>query len=597
MRSVVVGTLAGAAILAAAGVVSVLPASAQETPFPEAGQRGYGRTVVEGTRPARFEVEILGRLRDVFPQQDLIVARLTGLGLERSGVAAGMSGSPVYIDDRLIGAVAYRLVNFGHEAIAGIVPVEDMLALRDREAGRRELPAASAAEVLAAAGALLTGAVPQPALEAGRALPHGVSAIATPVGLSGIDPVLVQALGPLFARFGWVAAAAGGGASPQLAAAGLEPGSAFGVQLVRGDINVTATGTVTTVEGDTVLGFGHPFMQGGDVDFPIVAAEVITLLSSQAASQKLSAPGTEVLGALRQDRLPGVLGVLGAEPALVPVELELLGAEGSRWLRFEVVDDPMLTPLYLFLGMANGLQSLESAYGTGGMEVEATIELARNHDDVVLDTVFSDRNQAIVSLAAWLSGLFDSVQRNTVGGVEIDSVRAQARFLEGERSARIERAWLGSRTVHPGERVRVHVQLARPQQEPIQRHVDLLIPEGMAAGQLEVNVGDAAAHAVLLALTGETAGAPRDVATLVRRINEAPRADHVYVTATRAAAGVTIGDKPLPALPPSVIDLVTAGAAGTPLGRLHRQAVAAAALDVDLAVSGSATLQLTVRNR
>lgn len=245
---------------------------------------------------------------------------------------------------------AYRLVDFGYEAIAGIVPIENMLELRDREQASSP-GAGNVSELLEVASLLLRGEAAESLMgfSPGVRLPGGIGRITTPLGLTGFDPRLTARMRPLFEGLGWVPMAGGRNGGALQDRDGLVPGGAIAVQLVRGDMSITATGTITYVDGDRLLAFGHPFMQGGDVDFPLVAAEVITILSSQAASQKLIVVGSEVIGAVRQDRLPGIMGVLGEVPAMIPVSLQLVGDSSGKQVNFEVVDDPLITPLLSLL--------------------------------------------------------------------------------------------------------------------------------------------------------------------------------------------------------------------------------------------------------
>jgi len=537
------------------------------------GQVGVGYTVVHGTVPDEFRVEILGVLKDSFPGLDLIVGRLNGLGLEQAGVVAGMSGSPVYVDGRLIGAVAYRLVDFGHEAIAGIVPIENMLRLGERKRPR-PTSGASVSELLDLASLLLRGESAELPMKfaAGAGLPGGINRIATPLGLTGFDPRLTARMLPLFEGLGWTPMAGGAGGSSAQDSGPMVPGGAIAVQLVRGDMNITATGTITYVDGDRVFAFGHPFMQGGDVDFPLVAAEVITVLSSQAASQKLTAVGSEVIGALRQDRLPGIMGVLGEVPVMIPVSLQLAGASSGAQVNFEVVNDPTLTPLYLFFGLVNVVQSFEDVYGEGTIDFRARLRLGGGQDDVELRGLFASRSQAVVSLAGWLSGLFG-------------------------RSAEVQRLWYTQRQVRAGETARLRAVLRPYRGEQLVQEIEVPIPADTPAGPLRITVSSAAGYLAELEAAGAGGAEPTDLAGLVRRLNDAPRGDVLYVVATSAAAGATVAGAPMPTLPPSVMEMLNSGASAADVGRLDRRLVYRAGIEMARVISGSGSVDIEVVRR
>ena len=564
-----------------------------------AGQTGVGYTVMRGSQPDEFRVEILGILKDSFPGLDLIVGRLNGLGLEKSGVVAGMSGSPVYVDGRLIGAVAYRLVDFGYEAIAGIVPIENMLELRDREQASPP-GAGNVSDLLEVASLLLRGEAAESltGFSPGVRLPGGIGRITTPLGLTGFDPRLTARMRPLFEELGWVPVAGGTSGGALQHRDSLVPGGAIAVQLVRGDMSITATGTITYVDGDRLLAFGHPFMQGGDVDFPLVAAEVITILSSQAASQKLTVVGNEVIGAVRQDRLPGIMGVLGEVPAMIPVSLQLAAGDSSgKHVSFEVVDDPLLTPLYLFFGLVNVVQSFGEVYGEGTIDFRAHMRLGAGQDDIELRGLFASRDQAVVALAGWLSALFGSVQANAFEPVHVEGIEGEVVFLEGVRSAVVQRLWYTRRQVRAGETARLRAVLRPFRGEPFVQEIEVPIPADTPAGGLRITVGSAAGYLSELEAAGAGGAEPTDLRSLVRRLNAAPRSDVLYVVATTEAAGATVAGAPMPALPPSVMEMLNSGASAADVGRLDRRLVYRTGIEMARVISGSGSVDIEIERR
>ena len=246
-----------------------------------------GRVLAAGHGDAVLRRQVLGILPDVFPKQPLIIARLTGLGLERAGVIAGMSGSPVYVQERLIGAVAYRLTSFGHEAIAGIVPIESMLAMPEAPpSAAGAAVAGTTTALLRAVAAAVTGEQVEPIESFGAVVGAGIEPVGTPLAMTGFDPRVVRAVTPLFRDHGWLIGSGGGTAEVRPY---LQPGGAVAVQLVRGDVAVTAAGTVTYRDDHTLLAFGHPFIQAGEVDFPMVGAEVFGDVRCRNAARQTSA--------------------------------------------------------------------------------------------------------------------------------------------------------------------------------------------------------------------------------------------------------------------------------------------------------------------
>ena len=312
------------------------------------GQRGYGLTVFAGTEPERFDVEVIGVMRNISPGTSYILARLTGHGLERSGVAGGMSGSPVYFDGRLAGAVAFSW-SFSHEAVGGITPIDSMRRLASVPATATPAAAAPALPDPAsgppvALADLLAGRLPEDLLvrELSTLKPRlamgGVASLQWATSGFGelSQGLLRQALGSV-APAGQTAP----GAAPT--AAELRPGGAVGAVLVDGDLRLAAFGTVTDTFDGHVLAFGHPFLGLGPIRVPMATAEVVTVLSSANSSFKISNLGTTV-GAFEQDRLAGIQGRLGAEAPMVPLTLRILGDQ-PREFRVRVAEVPQITPL------------------------------------------------------------------------------------------------------------------------------------------------------------------------------------------------------------------------------------------------------------
>lgn len=571
---------------ASVGDVAVMPLAEVA-----AGMRGYGLTVMQGWEPQRFDVEVLGILPDVFPKQPLIIARLTGLGLERAGVIAGMSGSPVYVQERLIGAVAYRLTSFGHEAIAGIVPIESMLAMPEAPpSAAGAAVAGTTTALLRAVAAAVTGEQVEPIESFGAVVGAGIEPVGTPLAMTGFDPRVVRAVTPLFRDHGWLIGSGGGTAEVRPY---LQPGGAVAVQLVRGDVAVTAAGTVTYRDDHTLLAFGHPFIQAGEVDFPMVGAEVLTVLRASQSSSKLTVSGQEILGAIRQDRLPAVLGVVGEAPRLLPVSTKVRAPGVDDNLRFEVVVDPMLTPLYVFLGLVNGVQSVDDIGAGGSLQLDATLQLASGVQ-IRFQDLYSTATQAIVGAAADLAGVFAGLYDNRVEAADVGSVEIDLWLRADRKSASIARAWHDGASVRPGDEVQVSIALVPYRQPEEVIRVPLRVPADVRPGTLRILVGDAAAATGSFEQARGGVAEPRSLTDLAELFNRRRRRDRVYVQLLQPLAGARVGDAAMPALPSSRLRLL-AGAAD--VVALREVLLADEAVPVDAVVAGSQTITVTVRDR
>jgi len=596
-----VGLMSGSVRAHALGVPQALgePQSMIGVDELQPGMRGIGYTVVRGTTPEQFTVEVIGILEDILPKQDLIVGRLSGLGLEDTGVTAGMSGSPVYFDGRLAGAVAYRLGQFSKEPIAGITPIESMVRMVDAQNRRASTVVSTVfrTEMLSAAAELLAGRNPD-----NLATLHpisggsGITPIATPVTIGGAHSIVVNRLSPLFEALGWQPALGGRSSNTQVNRP-LQAGSAVATQLMRGDITFSASGTVTHVDGDTVLAFGHPFLQGGSVDFPMVGAEVLLFLSSLSSSERLTAAGSEVLGAVRQDTQSGILGIIGARPNTIPVRLAVSDSGGEiERFDFEMIGDKSLSPTFLFMGMANGLQSVVGNYGDSTFEVRGEIFLDKEGlDSIKIRNVFASPSQAYVPLSLMIMQIYAYLYDNPFESVGVRNIDLQIRVLNQLRTAEITRIWTDRREVRAGDTINVAVSLKPYRQPEIVKHFPITIPEDTPPGRVSLLVADATAMALEEQSVLQGGRRPRDLHQLVDLINDMRASDNIYVHLSRPAEGAMFGGQPMPTLPASVLQVLMAGQTSGETVRLRKTTILEEENSVDLLVTGEHRLELRVR--
>ncbi len=557
-----------------------------------AGMIGEGRTVFRGTEIETFKVEILGKLPNIGPDQDLILALCTGGPLEHTGVMAGMSGSPVMVDGKLIGAIAYSW-GFAKDAIAGITPIEEMLAIPQREADRRRAAAVplalDALERLYAPELLDTFFASQSErlmLRAGTLLPTAV-----PLAVSGIRAEALSRGMPGLTAAGFLPMQTGGAGIDAAPSPPLEPGSAVGLKLVRGDIEMTATGTVTWTEDDEVLAFGHPLFGLGATDLPLTGAMVQALLPSLEQSAKVATPLAEV-GALRQDRASGIYGRVGVSPRMIPVRLQLSGSDSERTFSFDVAEDPQLAPLLLYVSLRGVLDRRERTFGSASIRLrEGSVIKMASGDDVALDNLFSGPKATTVgtAISAYILHL---LMNNAWEQPQIAGVNLILDFDERPQTARIRRASLSRYRAHPGETVRVTVVLQpyRGPQRVLTR--DVVIPPETPPGVLTVGVTGARA-----AMRSESQGerlVPQDLDQLIRLINRLRRNDQIYIMATRDDWGAVLEGSRLPSLPPSVARVLSRPRTRGNLTLVARRAILEETIDTDYLIEGATKLRLEV---
>ena len=562
------------------------------------GMIATGRTVFAGAQLEEFRAHILGVLRNVLaPGRDLILARLEGGPLARTGVIAGMSGSPLTIDGRLIGAVSYSLGQFATEPIAGITPIAEMTdATQMSLTPPRLAPVAlqwpyQHEAVTAAWAQALSAGRPRPVQAQVPALGAALlRPVALPLSAAGFDASVLSTVSPVFEAAGLVPLSAQPATGSAAAPSQLEPGGAVGVSLMSGDFEMGATGTVTHIDGARVYAFGHPMYNLGPTRFPMTTAYVHVVLPSLMQSSKLASFG-RVVGTLTQDRATAVAGELGPGPTLIPMSVLLKSARlGDRTFSFQLVRDTTFTPLLAYLALANVLTSYERANGPASFRVAGTADIAGAGTLSFDDTFVGD--QAIGPASLYVAGPLTQLTRNAAAPVDISRIALTVTASEQTRHARIERIWLDTPRPRAGQRTTLLVALRTPTGEERVERVPLTLPTDVT-GPVELLVADAARIAADDRRTRPSADW-QPATELVRQFNRAPQSHQLYVRLQQARPGAVVSGEPMPGLPPSVSTVLEAGddeGRITPLPYAIRARWEHA---VGLAVAGSRHLSLTL---
>jgi hypothetical protein len=581
------------------------------------GMTGVGRTVFAGANIEEFKVHILGVLRNIAgPQRNLILAKLEGGPLAETGVIAGMSGSPVYIDGRLAGAISYSLGTFSKEPIAGITPIAEMrevaaLSTRrpPRQKAKLDLPITR--ERLAAALASAFNRVrpfadrPEDvrAVQAlGGASEVGAIAtmlrpIATPLVMAGFQPDVQETIAGAFRDSGFIPMAGGSPQDPLHSsseanpAPALRPGDAVGVNLITGDLSLGATGTVTDVEGNTVYAFGHPFYNLGPTDFPMTRAYVHTLLPSLFSSSKISTTG-EIIGTFRQDRSTAISGTLGAGPQLIPIKLSLVTERGlKKSFTFDVVNDQLLTPLLTYVSIVNTLTSYEREYGAATFAVKGRAVI-RKHGEITFEDVFTG-NQPSIGAATYVAGPITFLLGNDFEPVEIAGVDITVTTSEQPRTATLERVWLDTVKPKAGQTVPLKLLLRSYRGEELTRTIPIAIPAN-ASGTLQILVSDGSRLAQWEQREVRQPLEPHDIAQMIRALNKARKNNRLYIRLLSADAGGVVNGEYLSSLPPSVLAVFEADRNGGSFIPLRNATLGEWELQSDSAVTGSRLLTINV---
>ena len=611
-----------AALAVVSPVMSARQADSRLMPVAEIkpGMVGIGRTVFEGAELTEFKAHIIGVLRNVQgPKRDLILARLEGGPLAKTGVAAGMSGSPVYVDGRLIGAVSYSVGAFPTEAIAGITPIAEMIdatAVATRRGGaaaRIELPITPESLAAAmrqsyqrlapfAARAADVRSLGLPAAE-GAQLATMLRPIATPLLMSGFEPETVALVTAIFADAGFTpmagGAVSGSGSAAELAAltGPLREGDAVGVSLVGGDLEMGATGTITHIDGDRVYAFGHPFFNMGPAALPMTRAYVHTMLPSLMSSFKISTMGN-VIGTVRQDRATAIAGTLGTPPATIPMTVTLRSARGgattTRAFTFQIATDQTFTPLLSYITLFNTLSGYERGFGVATFALEGRVKV-RGHADVTFEDVYAGEAQTLAA-ATSVGGPLTMLMSNDREPVTLEALDFTIEVSETPLIATIERVWIDELRPRPGQTVPLKVLTRSYRGEEKISTVDLAIPPNVT-GPLTVTVTDGRQLNAIEQREMRRTLQPQSVAQMIRVLNETRRNNRIYVRLMTGAPGAVVNGEALTALPPSVLSVLEADRNGGSFSPIRQSAVGEYEIPMDVAVSGTRTLTIHVETR
>lgn len=557
------------------------------------GMKGYGLTVFSGTKIERFNVEIISLVYNVEPGNDLILARVSGGPIDTAGVIAGMSGSPIYIDGRIIGALAYSWA-FSKEAIAGITPIGEMLNIFKFEnaGGQRALAKATDGDQGWAKAADFTVALPAAASEYAVMKP-----IMTPMVFSGFSPEVLDSFRPQLESYG-IIPMVGGSFSDQLAQIDVpfEEGSAIGVQLVRGDLSASAIGTVTVQQDGKVLAFGHPFMLSGAVNFPMTTAYVHTVLPSLVVSTKMGS-ALKSVGTLVQDRSTGIAGVMGGTCSMVPVKLRVEGQDGPpHEYNFEVVRDRQLLPPLIGMALSGSFTQAASNSGKFAASVHYDIEL-EGYPTISNDDFVSGLSgfPALASL-----GLFRDLNvllNNQFKDLTVKSVSANVKVREDVETALITGVRIWKNTLKPGENVDMKIIMQPYMKKNIEQGFTLKIPDDFPEGKAFLQISAASQTATFEQMRSPHRFQPTSIEKLIELVREPYPGNRIDVRLLVSDPGVVIHGEEMSALPSSVFSVISQSMGKEPIGITKSSVLLEEHLAVGFEVSGFVTVPITINRK
>ncbi|HKD03554.1 MAG TPA: SpoIVB peptidase S55 domain-containing protein [Terriglobales bacterium] len=556
------------------------------------GMRGVAYTVFEGTKPEAMDVEVLGVLKNTNgPKGDVILVRLHGAKPEYTGVVAGMSGSPVYFEGKLAGALAFRIGEFSKEPIAGVTPIGEMLEINALDKSPAEALSPARPEV--ESNAKTSNSAPGGALQDFASY---LKPIETPLVFSGFSEEAVRRFAPQFAAAGIVPVMGVGSVSDEKQPEPMEPGSAVSAVLVRGDMDIAATCTVTYMDAEHLLACGHPLMQFGSIDLPMTKAEVVATLASPLNAFKI-VNATEPIGAFVQDRHTGIMGEFGKTPDMIPVTLTIHGGPSSKEFHYSVLNNPKLSPVAMMATVFNALHGVNEYGEEITYRMNGDISL-NGYPQVKVQNMFAaaDGGQPAAVLAAVAVGdRFTRIYDNPYNVPEVRGVKLDFEISRERRWARLESARTDVTEARPGDDITIEAVLRPYRGDSIVNQIPVHIPTSASHGPLRILVSDGETldrtrHAAPLV------GRKLDLASTVAWLNKQHVSNRVYVSLLEADPEAMVADKVMPTLPFSIMNVME-GMRGTQdmivLGESSVSEASTGALDY--VVSGAQVLTISIK--
>jgi len=556
-----------------------------------AGMRGVAYTVFQGTKPESMDVEVLGVLKNANgPKGDIILVRLGGAKAEYTGVVAGMSGSPVYLNGKLAGAVAFRIGEFSKEPIAGVTPISEMLEISALDSTPSMVPvqAKSTSLMTKTSGPSVSGTSTD-------GFANYLKPIETPLVFSGFSEDAVRKFAPQFASQGIVPVMGVGSASDIKQPDPLVPGSAVSAILVRGDMDIAATCTVTYIDPTRLLACGHPLLQFGVIDLPMTKAQVVATLPSPLNAFKI-VNATETVGSFVQDRHTGILGEFGKKPEMIPVTLTIHGGTTPRTFHYEVLNNARLSPIAISTTVYNALHGVNE-YGDETTYTMTGAISVTGFPEVKLQDMFTSADgmqPAAMMAASAIGGSFGRIFDNAYNTPEIKGLNLDFDIVNDRRWARLESARSDVSEARPGDEITVEILLRPYRGEAIIEHVPVRIPTSASKGSLHILVSDGDMLDRLR--RGPSAMQKLDLASTIGVLNKQHVNNRVYVSVLDEAPEAMVADKVMPALPLSVMNVMDGMQGSQNMTVLGESSVSETATKpLDFVVSGAQLLPITIK--
>ena len=589
-----------------AGKVEIMPLGEVKP-----GMKATAWTVFQGTEAEPVPVEIIGRWRDQLgPKQDVILGKMGGKAA-RTFVAGGMSGSPVYVDGKLIGAVSLRIGQFSPDAVCGITPIEAMLEVNEfdksRPDGARTPDKPGTGQRVSVPGGLLGEFVGAGGGTGGFERQPFMVPIETPLEFSGFTDDAIRQFAPAFQGMGIAAVQGGAGADIHTNKPGpgwersLNPGEVVAGVLVDGDMSVTGLGTVTYNDGQRVLAFGHSLLGLGPVSIPMSKGEVLMTLASTYEPNKL-ANATGIVGTLHQDRHSAIMGRLGEESRMAPVSMTVRALDDKEKVTREkdfhlnVFIQEKWTPYLMMLTLYNSLSQMNEFVDEATYRLSGKVEVD-GQPNISLGTMQAAGAAAMpahLALASWWGERINRLYVNNVKPAEVKRISLTVDLLPGRRVLSIDNAWVADPEVRAGDDVLVKAMLRPYRGDAMVREFHVHIPAGLAKGDHRIVLSDADTANRMQSMAGQV-DRFIEIPETVSLLNQERGNNKMYVSLVVSSPTAYYDDKTMPSLPASALNVMQSGrASNRSLVTSAETATEQMALPFDYVVSGSYSLRIHV---
>ena len=533
------------------------------------GMKGYGRTVFTGNQIESFDVEILGVLKNWEARNDMILVKMTGGPLEKTGIIAGMSGSPVYVNNKLIGAVSHGW-SFAKDAIAGVTPIGAMLDVLKIDSHRRKNTyagnnstwstslKAQDSDVVARlkSHGLIHESVLSKNTNSQQPFTLSLVPIQTPLIVSGFDYRSLNSVSPLFDKLGKFSfQSTSGSRSLSDDLHDFQPGSSVAVEIIRGDLSASAVGTVTYRDDNNILAFGHPIIQIGATDLPMATAQVYTILASQSGSVKMASPG-KIIGRITQDRRSAIAGRIGEYTKMIPCQTEIRGSLNVEY-NFEIVHDKILTPILLQMAVESALLATEKTIGEKSVNLKLDVGIAGRKESIRIENGYFDSGPSwfpIYNIVQPITTLLNNEFQTT----EIESIKLVADISETKNIASIQNIRVSKRWVAPGEEVHLSVRLRPDTEDYVSIPVRIKIPDDVVRGtSVRVTVCDAMISRMMEMVSAPGHFSPSSFEQLINNLEDTESNNNIIVKIRLSKRGLTYMGEDFPSLPNSFLTIMS----------------------------------------